>query len=371
VEKKMKDIPFHKTVINKEAKSNLKKVIQSGWLTTGNYVQKLEEEYCKLTGANYALAVSSATAGLSMSLKALHLKKNIEVYVPTYTFVSTINAIEFNNLIPRFIDNRKNFVMPDYKNFKKDISVIMPVSIGGIKPELSLTAFQIYDYAHMPPIHFERNHDFDVYSLYATKPIGAGEGGIICTNNKVFYERLKTLYYHGIGKTTYMRREGLDDEYDVENIGYKFNMTDITAAIALGQLKTLKKDNERRKEIHNMYRDGLSDMKYLSFLQEGEIYGNHLAILLVSPNLISTGDIRQAMLKLYGIHTSRHFKPVHTFTYYKNKYKLSNEDFPNAYQTYKSAISLPIYPSLTNKSIKYIIKTIKDIVRGAINFNNA
>jgi dTDP-4-amino-4,6-dideoxygalactose transaminase len=237
---------------------------------------------------------------------------------------------------------------------------LMEVSIGGSIPEGNPTFINhifdniIVDMAHSLPTEFTEK--IAVYSLYSTKPIAAGEGGIIVTDDKSLYEEIKKLSYHGIGETSLTKRS---TDYDVDKIGYKFNMSDVTAAIALGQTRTAYDDAHRRENIYLKYKEAFKDKKYISFVEGiGNNISWHLALIRVKEK---SPDLARYILNKSGIETSRHFKPVNTFTYYKEKYGVI---CPNAEKLYDEVISLPIYASLTNKEVNYIIKTVREAING-------
>jgi dTDP-4-amino-4,6-dideoxygalactose transaminase len=358
-------IPFHKIEINEFAKKNVEKVIKSGWLTSGSYVEELEKWYKEKTKAKYAIAVNSATAGLSLCLKSLNLPKKSEIFVPTYTFISTVNTIEMNNLVPNFIDcemDNPNTNMLSYINNNRIL-----VSIGGqniCNPPLGIgNRATIKDLAHMNPMRYiDNGFGADVYSLYATKPLTAGEGGIIVTSNKEIYERIISMRWHGIKNTSLMRRNSIDDEYDVETVGYKFNMSDLHASIALGQVETELDDLEKRKYISNFYEEQFKNIEEISYLIKPSLkenHSHHLAMIIVKKK-----DVKKFRkdLMIKGVGTSKHFRPVHTFSYYAEKYKIPYNKYPNSVSIYEKEVSLPIYPSLRKRELKYIIKSIKDVL---------
>lgn len=375
----MKFIPFHKPYITKKIKKSVNMVLSSGFLTTGKMTQLFEKKVAELIDVKYAFAVNSATSGLLLSLEAAKaIKPDQFVITSPYTFAATANVIEQLGGYVHFVDIEKDTYNIDYRlvleeaySSKRKISAILPVDIAGLRCDIDkIEEFSvpvIEDAAHLFPITHRNlssnlHADAVVFSFYATKPITTGEGGMVVTNSDILAKRIKTLRMHGIDSDIWNRYSSNKPkwQYDVIAPGYKYNLPDVLSVIGLSQLEELDYMTNRRKEIAKIYIEELEDCEFIELpmnIEQYYWYTDHIWHLFIIK--VDSRDEFIEYMAENKIGTSVHFIPLHIMSYYKKKYDFKPNDFPVAYNNYLKSVSLPIYPSLTNRELNYIIDTIK------------
>jgi dTDP-4-amino-4,6-dideoxygalactose transaminase len=356
----MKPIKFYKSDIGNREAWAVKNVIKSGWLTSGPAVKQLEAEWSRLSGYKHCISVNSATSGLFLA----HIVANTaRVYAPVYTFAATINVLELLDRDIEFLDcgkNSFNCAIPydaghDYND------CWMPVAISGCEWFKGADfKTNILDAAHCwPNISLTPSVEIAVWSLYVNKNIPCGDGGMIGTNNEAWAEKLRIMRNHGMSVDTVDRfnSKSLKVFYDVPMPGYKLNLTDLHAAIALEQLKKMDKNKARQKVLAERYNNDLPEEISRPFYA-GQDGTEHLYMALCSD------PFEREMLLQYlyrrGVSCSVHYKPIHRMSYYKNKYHLTDDMFPNASEYADREITLPLYPALRNSEQRYIIKCVKE-----------
>ena len=385
-------IPYFRLKLDELEEEAVLRVLKSTWLTTGIENKFFEEEFSKIISAK-SMSVNSATSGLHLALESINIKQNDKVLLPSYTFTSSAEVVRYLGADPIFVDIKEGTYHLDFENLedliKKDkkIKAIMPVNIGGYSmfiKEINEIAKKysikvVEDAAHSFPARNE-NGDFDgtlsdygVYSFYATKNITTGEGGMITCKDENALKRMKVMRLHGISKDVFNRYLTEDKEawkYDVIAPGYKYNLTDIAAALGRAQLKKADFYMQKRRDIAKKYTEAFIDKDYLKVpvgyefaLKGSDKHSWHLYSLRLKENRLKiTRD--EFIVKLnrdYNIGLSMHFIPVHTFSYYKNRYSLKKEDLPITYKTYLQTVSLPIFPSLNDNEIHRIINGVIDL----------
>ncbi|MAI85845.1 MAG: UDP-4-amino-4,6-dideoxy-N-acetyl-beta-L-altrosamine transaminase [Candidatus Marinimicrobia bacterium] len=377
------NIPFHRPNIPK----NLDKIntdsIKSGWLTTGSQVLKFEKKLSNYLLYKHVVALSSCTAGLHLALVAKEFNKGDKFLAPALTFVSTIECGEYLGMSPVLIDCKKDGFLIDL-NFIEDkikrdtnIKAIIPMHYGGelndMENIISIAEkyglFVLEDAAHAVENSFNNkkeeylNHAV-AFSFYANKNItSAGEGGALATSNKKLAQKIKKLSLHGITKDGWNRYKKFGKwEYDITELGFKYNMTDVSASFALWQWQFLKKWQSSRKDIVKRYSKGLKDVEGIILPNIDQKHAMHLYVIRLNLELwqISRNDFIDKLNKK-GIGLAVHYKPIHHLSFYKKMYKLKNDDYPRANELFNSIVSLPIYPLLTDKEVDYIIDCIKEL----------
>lgn len=336
-----KKISFCRADIGRKEIRAVKKVLKSGWLTTGKVTKQFEEEFAGYVGSKYAIAVSSATVGLELSLRYLNLQKSDLVLVPSFTFCATAQAVEnaggsviFGDINDKTLclDNNSFLV----KNSLKMVKAVVPVHLGGNKAYTNYQSFVIEDSAHrIIRNQCKNNPNAVVFSFYPTKNMTCGEGGMVATNDKEFYEWLLKARSHG-------RNKLVGHGYEVEFTGWKANLPDVLSAIGLVQLRKLDKMNIERKRIIDKY---------------NEAFGTRWEGLHLYPVFVDRPDDFVAYMNNNGVQCSRHFQSLHKMSGFKkhNKFKL-----PITETLSDKEVSLPVYPKLKNKEVDYIIKLVKE-----------
>ena len=369
----MKAIKFSIPNITTTDIKNVGKILKSGWLTHGKYTSRFEEEIKKITKAKYAVTVSSCTAGLHISCLASNFKKGDEIIVPAQTHTATAHAVEYTGAKVIFSDVEFPSGNISLRLIKKKITKktrgIIIVHMAGYPCEVKkISSFckknnitLIEDCAHALGTVEDKRHvgNFGIsgnFSFYPTKQITTGEGGVVITNNKKFFKKIKTLKAFGIDKDINNRKK--QGDYDVKFLGLNYRMTDFQAALGYSQTLFYPKNLQRRKLIAKRYIKNLSKIKgilFMPYISDSSYF--------VFQIFCKKRDFLLKYLKDKKIGVSVHYtNPLPKMTYYKKKYNLDVKNYPNALKYGNMNISLPVYPKLKNSEIDIICRTI-------INFN--
>ncbi len=378
-------IRFHKPYIPKKIDNILPNSIQNGWLTSGPVVKIFEKELCKTFKSRNVIAVNSCTAALHLALVAKKFKPGDKFIVPTYTFIASVEVGEYLGMEPILVDCEKDSFSMDLDKVEnllinqRGIVAIVPVHFGGLSVDMlrlkylanKYKVFVLEDAAHAIETYSEEKKIGDTnhaaaFSFYANKNITTGgEGGALSTNDDDLAKIVRKLSLHGMSKSGWNRYSyGGGWKYDVSELGYKYNLTDISASLGLDQLNQLTKWQSRRNEIVKSYELGLKNIKgiIMPSIPNSGVHAWHLYIIRIKTEKWKIGrDLIINKLDEVGIGTSVHYLPVHMHSYYSKKYGWRPEDFPLSYELSKKVISLPIYPLLKDDEIKYIIDNINNL----------
>jgi dTDP-4-amino-4,6-dideoxygalactose transaminase len=363
-------------------------VIQGRWLTMGEMVKKLERDFANFLGVKHAFGVSSGTAALHMALRALNIKAEDEVLVPSLTFVASSNAILYLGAKPIFVDITSlsdfNLSCDDLENkITRKAKAIMVVHYGGYLADMDMikkiakkyNLFVIEDAAHAIGAKFKSRMaggigDVGCFSFFSNKNMATGEGGMIVTNQDKFAQKIRLLRSHGMTSMTWDRHKGHACSYDVTELGYNYRMTEINAALGIEQLKKLRSSNRKRKSLVKIYTENLIGSP--SSLQEGTKgfsipflnYPRHSAFHLFSILLDRDVDREKFMgfLKRKKIQTSIHYLPIHNFTYYRKNFGASPNKLPLTEYVGKHEVTLPLHPLLKKEDILFVCNQIKRIL---------
>ena len=383
-----KFLPFALPSIGEEEINEVVDTLRSGWLTTGPKTKRFEENFAQFVGAPYALAVNSCTAGLHLALEAVGIQPGDKIIVTPYTFTATAEVIRYLGAEPLFVDiDPKTFNIDFYKiaatlNTVDGVKAIIPVHFGGqaceMEPILALAQKHslkiIEDAAHALPTHYKGRMignfgDITAYSFYVTKTVATGEGGMIVTANPDYAERIRTLRLHGISRDAFNRASSNLPAwyYEVIAPGFKYNMTDITAALGIHQLQKANKFLQRRAEIAAQYTQELTDLPlHTPYLHPNSTHAWHLYVIQLQLEELSIDrNTFIERMNAAGIGTSVHFIPLHLHRYWRDRYGFKPEDFPVALDVYHRAVSLPIYPSMNDEQVARVISTIRQILTEA------
>lgn len=381
-----KRIPFARVLIGENERKYVKEVLNSGWLTTAGKTLKLEKRFAEFVGAKYACAVSSCTAALHLCIDALGIQPGDGVFVPSMTFTSTAEIVCYMNATPVFLDTEygTNLITPEIllKAIRENpgVKALIIVHFGGHPARMNeildiCKAHNIKvveDAAHAFPTRYNGKMigtfgDATCFSFYANKTITTGEGGMLVTNDEAVYKRAKIMRLHGINRDIWDRYNchNVSWEYDVLDAGYKYNMPDINAAIGLGQLEQAELLRAERQKAATYYFKQLADLGMIDLPVvhiPAEDHAWHLFPIVL--NAKATTDRHTFINKMAqaGIGTSVHYKPLHRMTYYKKKFNLKPEDYPNAERTWQGNVSLPLFPFMEEDDLDYICATIKKIL---------
>lgn len=377
-------LPFHKPDIGEAEAEAVLDTLRSGWLTTGSKVKQFEADFAKYLGCSHAVAVNSCTAALHLALEAVGIEQGDEVIVPTMTFTASAEVVLYFKAKPVLVD-----CLPDTLNIDPDCvaraitaktKAIIPVHFGGQPCDMDSILeiarrhklYVIEDAAHALPSNYRGKRvgtigDITCFSFYATKTITTGEGGMATTENPEWAARMRMMSLHGISHDAWKRyaKEG-SWYYEVIHPGFKYNLTDISAAIGIEQLKKCDAFDAARNRIATAYNEAFSDLPEIQTpLCKPDIgHAWHLYVIQLDLERLKINrDQFIEALKEYGIGTSVHFIPLHLHPYYRDKFGHAPDDFPQATEVYQRILSLPIYPKMTQSSIEQVIEGTRKIVQ--------
>lgn len=354
-------------------------ILNSLWWSRGQKCDEFERRFAEYVGAKYAVSVNSCTAALHLALKGYDIGKGDEVITTPMTFCSTINVIIHQGSTPVFCDIDETTGLIDTAEIEKHITdktkAIIPVHYAGQACELDkikdiANKYRLKvldDAAHAVATTYKGQKiggltEATSFSFYATKNLSTGEGGMLTTNDEGVYNRIKKLSLHGMDKNAFNRyKAGGSHEYDVSEIGYKYNMTDIAAGLGLCQLERLPTLQKKRKKLAEIYLSELAGIDGIDTLRQVEYGENawHLFVIKLDPDKLSiTRDEFIAELSALNIGTSVHFKPVHMFSWYKENLP-QNKPLIKAEGFYKNIISLPLYPSMSEEDAYYVMEGVR------------
>ena len=377
-------LPFHIPDIGEDEIQAVVETLRSGWLTTGPKVRQFEEDFARYIGCQHAVAVNSGTAALHLALEAVGIKAGDEVLVPTLTFAATAAVVLHLQAKPRLVDCRPETLNLDPDQIERAITAktraIIPVHISGLPCEMGRileiakahNLRVIEDAAHALPARFQEQRvgtigDITCFSFYATKTITTGEGGMATTENPEWAERMRIMGLHGISKDAWKRYTAEGSwYYEILSPGYKYNLTDLAAAIGIQQLKKCDQFWQARQRIAALYTEGFQDMPEITtpaLAREGQ-HAWHLYILQLNLERlrISRNEFVE-LLKQYQIGTSVHFIPLHLHPYYRETFGYRPQDLPQASAAFERIVSLPLYPKMTEAQVQHVISAVREIVR--------
>ncbi|KWQ94340.1 UDP-4-amino-4-deoxy-L-arabinose-oxoglutarate aminotransferase, partial [Salmonella enterica subsp. enterica serovar Tennessee] len=346
---------------------------------TGPKNQELEAAFCRLTGNQYAVAVSSATAGMHIALMALGIGEGDEVITPSMTWVSTLNMIVLLGANPVMVDVDRDTLMVTPEHIEAAITpqtkAIIPVHYAGAPADLdAIYALGerygipvIEDAAHATGTSYKGRHigarGTAIFSFHAIKNITCAEGGIVVTDNPKFADKLRSLKFHGLGVDAWDRQSGgRAPQAEVLAPGYKYNLPDLNAAIALAQLQKLDALNARRAAIAAQYHQAMADLPFqpLSLPSWEHIHAWHLFIIRVDEARCGiTRDALMASLKTKGIGTGLHFRAAHTQKYYRERFPTLT--LPDTEWNSERICSLPLFPDMTESDFDRVITALHQI----------
>jgi dTDP-4-amino-4,6-dideoxygalactose transaminase len=354
--------------------------LRSGWIGTGPLVAKFEEDFAHYKGIENAVALNSCTAALHLSLLAGNLGEDAEVITTPLTFCATVNAIIHAGATPVLADIHPETWNIDPEEIEKRITprtrAILVVHFAGRPCEMDAimqiakrhNLKVIEDCAHAIETEYKGRQvgtigDFGCFSFYVTKNLVTGEGGMVLTSDAENAARIKVLGLHGMSKDAWKRfgDEGFR-HYKVVECGFKYNMTDMQAALGVHQLKNVESYWKRRKEIWDRYMSELSDLPVgLPLPVESEVrHAYHLFNILIDNK--KTGITRDELLEqmtYHGIGVGVHYLSIPEHPYYQEQYGWNPEVYPNASQVGGQTISLPISAKLTDQDVSDVIKALR------------
>jgi dTDP-4-amino-4,6-dideoxygalactose transaminase len=376
-------LPLARPVIDDVEINNVLTVIKSGWLTTGPKTMEFEKKFREFIGSKYAVAVNSCTAALHLSLIGCGVKEGDEIITTTNTFCSSANVIVWERAKPVLVDIEEGTYNIDVSKIEEKITkrtkAIMPVHYGGqpcdMDPIIELAEKYelkvIEDSAHSVGSEYKGRKigtigDTTCFSFYATKNLTTGEGGMLVTDDEKIAETAMLLRLHGIDKDAWKRYSAQGSwYYEVKRAGYKYNMTDVQAAIGLGQLEKIKKFNERRQEIAKIYDGAFGKIPEVitPLKKKDRVHVYHLYPIRIDTEALKIDRARFIeALKAENIGTSVHFIPLHLHPFYQRTFGYKADDFPVAQKVYQGMISIPMFPAMTDRDTGDVVSAIERLV---------
>jgi dTDP-4-amino-4,6-dideoxygalactose transaminase len=379
-------VPFSSPLIEADEIREVTKVLRSGWIGTGPKVQEFERKLSEYIGVNNAITVNSCTAALHLSLIVSGVRVGDEVITTPMTFAATSNVITHVGAKPVFADIKKNSWNIDPNEIKKRITnrtkAIIPVHYAGLPCDLN----EISEIARAKNIHIieDAAHAFGArydgqrigssgnlvcFSFYPTKNITTIEGGLVCTQDTHIADLIKVLRLHGQSSDAWSRySSGSAKSYRVTHAGFKYNLTDVQAAIGIKQLEKVNRFLEIRKRIAKIYLEELNGVHGIivpvSEAENGERVWHLFTILIKSEELGVDRDVVMAKLNEIGIGTGIHYEALNLHPFYQNQYGYHDGMYPVAEYVSARTLSLPLSAKLTDEQVIYVIDRLKSILKG-------
>jgi len=378
-------LPFHRPSIEEEDLAAVRRALESGWLTHGPLCREFESAFAAHVGADRAVSLSSGTAALHLALVASGVGPGDEVITTPLTFCACAQVIEHVGARPVFADIDSVTMQIDPAQIERRLSprtkAIMAVDYGGhpcrIEEIMKIARDHgiavIEDAAHSLGAAVGDRvvgsiADVTAFSFYATKNITTGEGGMITTANEELADRVERLRLHGIERDAWRRyRQGGSWSYDVAELGFKMNMTDIQAALGLSQLRREDAIRSRRAAIAARYTDAfalLGDLVELPVVEEGVRSAWHLYPLRMAGGARHGRDQLFKDLEHLGIGSSVHFTPIHLTSYLGTRLGYRRGDYPMSEDTYSRVLSLPIFAAMSDADVARVIDAVTRLVPG-------
>jgi perosamine synthetase len=385
-------LPFARPSITDREKEAVLAVLDSGWLTTGEQTRTFEARFAQFTGARHALALNSATAALHLALEALGVDEGDEVIVPTWTFAASAEVVAYRRAKPVLVDvdaatlnATPDAIRAAVTPRTKAVVVVhvggRPMEIEGLLEALDGTGVAIVeDTAHAFPSRVGgpagrlagRFGAVGAYSFYATKTITTGEGGMLVTDDDAIADRTRLMSLHGISRNAWNRYTAAGSwYYEIEDVGYKYNLTDLAAALGIVQLERAEELLKARRALARGYTERLSasSVADLVELPADAPDGSHAWHLFITRLAIDRLGIDRAAviegLKACGIGTSVHFIPLHLHPYYRDRWGYRPEDLPVAAREYERVVSLPLWPGMTEGDLDRVTDALESVLAPA------
>lgn len=397
------NVPFFRPQVEEDEINEVIETLRSGWLTTGPKVKAFEQEFAKAVNAKFAVAVNSCTAALHLAVEAMGLREDEAVLIPTMTFAATAEIILYQKAIPvlvdcdpvtgnmdledaeRKIERLKSRRLPYLRGRDLKVVGMIPVHVGGLMMNMREVKdfarkhdlWVIEDAAHAFPAAWRPDAEsrweycgddtaaVTCYSFYANKTITTGEGGMAVTNDQELADRIRLMSLHGLSHDAWGRfANGGSWDYKIVRPGYKYNLTDIAAAMGRHQLARAEDMRARREAVAEYYLEALSDIDSISLppTDENRIHSWHLFPIRLKLDELSI-DRNEFIdeLKRNGVGCSVHWRPLHMHPLYQTRLGWNDELFPAATRMWGEIISLPIFSSMTVEEMEHVVETVKDL----------
>lgn len=378
-------LPFSTPSLGDEEINEVVDSLRSGWITTGPKVKRFEDAFRAYVEAPFAVPLSSATAGLHLTLLALKIKEGDEIITTPMTFASTVSMIVLAGGTPVLADIEPGTLNIDVVKVAEKITsrtkAVIPVHFAGqscdmdplfnLAKQYNLTIIE--DAAHAAGTEYKGKKigsldSVSIFSFHPNKNITTGEGGMVCTPDEVLAEEVSLLKFHGMSREAWKRFAASGTpNYDIMLPGYKYNMMDIQAAIGLHQLPRLDGFIDRRKEIAEQYNADLANLEELAlptYAPYQQRHAWHLYTPLVRIELLTIDrDQFMAELKDLNIGSGLHYKAIHHHSWYREHLPIADADLPNASYASDRILSLPLFPGMSDNDVIDVITAVTDVIK--------
>lgn len=374
-------VEFYRHSVDETDIANVASAMRGLFLTTGQWVEKFEKDLASFTGRRRAVGVSSGTAALHLALVSLGIGVGDEVITTPMSFVATANAICMTGARPVFVDVESDSGNIDVRCVQSALTprtrAILPVHLYGLMCDMRALAGIaakhglriVEDAAHALEARRDGVRPGDLasaamLSFYATKSITSGEGGAVITDDESLASRLKSIRLHGLSKSASERYAGRYEHYDMEDFGWKYNMSNIQAAMLEGQLPRVADMRDSRERICRAYEERFAGTAGIAMprVPDGAVSGRHLFTVWVDPG---RRDAILARLAAKGVGAAVNYMPIHLMKYYRDTFGLKEGQYPVAERIGASTISLPLYPKLTGDEVEYVAESVLEAVASA------
>ncbi len=377
-------LPYGHQWIDEEDIKAVSEVLRSDWITQGSKVAEFEKEFASYVGARYAVAVNSGTAALHAACFAAQIKNGDEAITSPITFAASANCVLYQGGTPLFADIDVDTLNIDPEEIKKKITkktkALIPVDFTGRPVDLEKVLqiakdsnlVIIEDASHALGATYKDSKignisDMTIFSFHPVKHITTGEGGMVTTNNKEYYERLKLFRTHGITKEKdkLLNYDG-PWYHEMQELGYNYRLTDFQCALGINQLKKIDKFIQRRREIVQKYNSKFKDIIEIKIPEINPADSNpawHIYIIQLNLERLKV-DRREIFeaLRAENIGVNVHYIPVHLQPYYQKRFGYRPGDFPKAENYYSRAITLPVFPKMSDIDINDVIKAMNKVI---------
>jgi len=377
-------LPFALPEIGEEEIAEVVDALRSGWVTTGPKTRQFEQDFAAFLGEDglHAIAVNSATAGLHLALEALGIGPGDEVITTTHTFTATAEVVRYLGADVRLVDIDPATLNIDPAAIEAAITprtkAIMPVHYAGLAVDMDAIADiarrhglkVVEDAAHALPTTWKGRligthaSDAIVFSFYANKTMTTGEGGMLVTRSSELAARAKVMRLHGINRDAFDRFTAKVPSwyYEIVAPGFKYNLTDIAAALGLHQLKRVQGFQAKREALAKRFDAALADLPLIlppRPVHAGDLHAWHLYVVRLKDDAGITRDQLIETLFADGIGVSVHYIPLHLHPYWKERYALQPESFPHSQKAYERMVSLPLYTRMTEADVDRVVASVR------------
>ena len=380
-------LPFALPEIGDEEIAEVVDTLKSGWVTTGPKARRFEADFSTFLGDDklHSIAVNSATAGLHLALEALGIGPGDEVITTTHTFTATAEVVRYLGADVKLVDIDPATLNIDPAAVEAAITprtrLIMPVHYAGLAADMpAILALArrhglkvVEDAAHALPTTSGGQlvgtlaSDATVFSFYANKTITTGEGGMLVTRDAALAQRARVMRLHGMNRDAFDRFTSKVPSwyYEVVAPGFKYNLSDIAAALGIHQLRRVQAFQQRREQIAALYDTGLAGLPVIPAPRApaGQTHAWHLYVLRLADDAGIERDRFIERLFEAGIGCSVHYIPLHLHPYWRDRYRLDAAMFPHSQHAYERMVSLPLYTRMSDADVQRVVQAVRRVLR--------